>query len=111
MAKLEVEDDRLVVRLPRWEKAGALRGDVRVPLGGVEEVSVSAQPLRGLHGLRAPGAGWPRVIALGRRAIPAARTSPRCIAAGRGDRLSAGSAFARLLVSANDADAVAAAIT
>ena len=46
MATLMVQDGELVVQLSRWEKAGALHGDVRVPLDSVEDVSVSARAVR-----------------------------------------------------------------
>jgi hypothetical protein len=65
MARVGREGDELVVRLNDLEKAGALRGDVRVPLSAVRAVTVSERPFRDLRGLRAPGAGLPGVIALG----------------------------------------------
>jgi hypothetical protein len=65
MARVGREGDELVVRLNDLEKAGALRGDVRVPLSAVRAVTVSERPFRALRGLRAPGAGLPGVIALG----------------------------------------------
>jgi hypothetical protein len=65
MARVGREGDELVVRLNDLEKAGALRGDVRVPLSAVRTVTVSERPFRDLRGLRAPGAGLPGVIALG----------------------------------------------
>jgi hypothetical protein len=111
MATLTIEDDELVVQLSRWEKAGALRGDVRVPMGSVEDVTVSAQPFRELRGLRAPGAGLPRVIALGtwrysggKDFVALYRGRPGVIVRLRD------AAYARLLISADDADAAAAAI-
>ena len=111
MATPTVEDDELVVRPSRWEKAGALHGDVRVPLSSVEDVSVSPQPFTELRGLRGPGAGWPRVIALGAWRHRAGkdfaalyRRRPAVIV-----RLRAAT-YARLLISAEDVEAVAAAI-
>jgi len=65
MARVGREGDELVVRLNDLEKAGALRGDVRVPLSAVRAVTVSERPFRDLRGIRAPGAGLPGVIALG----------------------------------------------
>jgi hypothetical protein len=66
MATLTRDGDDLVLRLSRWERLGALRGDVRVPSTAVERVQVVADPWRGvIRGLRAPGAGLPGVIALG----------------------------------------------
>ena len=65
MAMLRREGSELVVRLNDLEKAGALRGDVRVPAAAVREVRVTQTPFRELRGMRAPGTGWPGVIALG----------------------------------------------
>jgi hypothetical protein len=111
MATLTIRDGELVVALSRWEKAGALRGDVRVPLGSIEDVSVSAQPFGELRGLRAPGAGWPRVIALGTWRYPGGkdfaalyRRKPAVIVRLRDAE------FRRWLVAADDAEAVAARI-
>ena len=111
MATLTIQDGELVVHLSRWEKAGALHGDVRVPLGSVEDVSVSAQPFGELRGLRAPGTGWPRVIALGTFRYSGGkdfaaiyRRKPAVIVRLRDAE------FRRLLIAADDAEAVAARI-
>lgn len=111
MATLRIEDRELVVSLSRWEKAGALHGDVRVPLSSIDDVSVSAQPFGELRGLRAPGTGLPRVIALGtwrylggKDFAALYRGRPAMIVRLRD------APHARLLVSADDADTVAAAI-
>jgi hypothetical protein len=65
MAMLRREGAELVVRLNDLEKAGAFHGDVRVLAAAVREVRVSQTPFRELRGMRAPGTGWPGVIALG----------------------------------------------
>jgi hypothetical protein len=111
VASLAPENDELVLRLSRREKLGALRGDVRVPLSSVERVSVSATPFRELRGLRAPGAGLPGVIALGtwryrggKDLVALYRRTPGVIVDLRD------APYRRLLVSADDAPAIAAAI-
>ena len=111
MATLTVQDRELVVALSRWEKAGAVHGDVRVPLGSVEDVSVSPRPFGELRGLRAPGTGWPRRIALGTWRYSAGkdfaalyRRKPAVIVRLRGAE------YRRLLIAADDAEAVAARI-
>ncbi len=111
MAMLRVEDGELVVALSRWEKAGALHGDVRVALSSVDDASVSEQPFAELRGLRAPGTGLPRVIALGtwryrggKDFAALYRRRPAVIIRLRE------AAFGRLLVSADDAAAVAEAL-
>ena len=67
MAKLTVNGTDLEVKLSPWEKLGAMRGDVSVPLGAVREVRLSGEPWHELRGIRAPGTGIPGVIALGTR--------------------------------------------
>jgi hypothetical protein len=111
VASLVAENGELVLRLSRRERLGALHGDIRVPLSAVERVSVSAAPFRELRGLRAPGAGLPGVIALGtwryrggRDFAALYRRKPAVIVELRDAR------YRRLLVSADDAEALAAAI-
>jgi hypothetical protein len=55
----------LVVQLTTWEKVGALHRDLRVPLSAVRAASVVGEPWKALHGIRAPGTGWPGWIMLG----------------------------------------------
>jgi hypothetical protein len=111
MATLTCEGGDLVVRLSRLERLGAFHGDVHVPLTAVQSVHVSADPFREVRGLRAPGTGVPRRIALGTWR----RRGGKDFVALRAGRpavvvhLRAGP-LRRLLISAEDADAVAAAI-
>jgi hypothetical protein len=65
MATYSIEGDELVVAMSGLEHLGALRGDVRVPLSSVQAVRVSTNPWSELRGIRAPGTGFPWVIALG----------------------------------------------
>jgi hypothetical protein len=65
VALLRREGPELVVVLNDLEKAGALRGDVRVPASSVRDVRVTYSPFNELRGMRAPGTGLPGVIALG----------------------------------------------
>ena len=111
MARLYAEDGELVLALSGREKVGALHGDIRVPLSAVQDVRVSAKPVRELRGLRAPGTGVPGLIALGtwryrggKDFVALYRRRPAVIVTLRDAR------FARLLVCADDAQAVAAAI-
>ena len=53
------------VRLTPWEKVGALRGDFAVPRSAVRRVRVTDRPFSELRGFRAPGTGFPGLIALG----------------------------------------------
>ena len=111
MARLLAHDGELWVRLSRREKLGALHGDIRVPRDAVEELHVSRSPFRELRGTRAPGTGIPRVIALGtwrhrggKDFAALYRGKPAVILRLRD------APFERLLIAADDADAVAAAI-
>lgn len=65
MAVLFPEDGDLVLRLSRLARLGGLHGDIRVPLSAVQEIAVTDRPFGELRGMRAPGTGWPRRIALG----------------------------------------------
>ncbi|MFJ9696307.1 hypothetical protein [Kitasatospora sp. NPDC101183] len=64
MAGFAVDGGELVVRLGVWERLGAFRGDVRVPLRAVRVVRVSTDPWSELRGVRAPGTGFPGVVSL-----------------------------------------------
>lgn len=107
MATLRREGSELVVKLNDLEKAGALRGDVRVPLDAVRSVRVSLTPFRELRGIRAPGTGLPGVVALG---TWRGRGGKDFAAVYRGGPAVVveleGAEFRRLLVSAHDAAAV-----
>ena len=65
MARLVLDGNDLVVRLSAWEKLGALQGDVRVPRGSVRAVVVSDRPWRAMRGARMPGTGCPGLVMLG----------------------------------------------
>jgi hypothetical protein len=103
VAKLGYEGDELVVRLSWLEKLGAFRGDVRVPRSSVRDVRATDQPWSELRGIRAPGTGWPGVIALGTRR----GSGVRDFSAVYGKRPAAvveleGAEFDRLVVSVHD---------
>jgi hypothetical protein len=111
MARLEVDGADVVVRLSWLERLGAFGAGPRVPVAAVTAVRVSADPWRELRGVRAPGTGWPGVIALGTRVYKGGRD----FAAVYGRRPAvvvelAGAAYGRLVVSAADAEAAAAAV-
>ncbi|HEY0417110.1 MAG TPA: hypothetical protein VGC78_12050 [Gaiellaceae bacterium] len=111
MATLRREGDEIVVKLNDLEKAGALRGDVRVPTSCVRAVRVSQTPFRELRGVRAPGTGVPGVVALGtwrggggKDFAAIYRGGPAVVV-----ELEAGE-YRRLIVSAHDAAEVVAAL-
>jgi hypothetical protein len=66
VARLDVDRDAVVVRLSLLERLGAfLASEPRAPASAVQSVRVSDDPWHELRGIRAPGTGWPGVIALG----------------------------------------------
>lgn len=68
MATLAVQDGRIVVRLSGLERLGGLvRDDPSAPLASVRDIRTTDDPWSELRGIRAPGTGIPRVIALGHR--------------------------------------------
>ena len=105
------EGDELVLRLSTLEKLGGMRGDIRVPLDAMQDVVVSEDPFGALRGMRAPGTGIPRVIALGTwrykglRDFAALYRGKAAVIVHLHD-----APFERLFVSADDANALAAAI-
>ncbi|QDQ96033.1 hypothetical protein [Tomitella fengzijianii] len=110
MAHLKVIGDDLVLRLSPLEVAGAMHRSVRVPLHCVASIAPSDLMWGELRGLRAPGTGLPRVIALGtwrssgdRDFVAVYRTSGVVITL-------EDSEWSRLLVSSTDPDAVCARI-
>ena len=112
MARLLVGGDDLRVLLSWLERLGAFAGyGFSVPLAAVGAVRVSDDPWSELRGMRAPGTGLPRVIALGTWR----HSSGRDFVAVYGKRRAvvvdlAGVRFARLVVSTPDAERVAAEI-
>ena len=99
-----VDGSDLVVRLSGFEKLGALRGDVRLPLSSITDVGVEAESGQARRGLRAPGTGMPTVLYLGnwwhRGGWDFLAIQPRKPAV-RVD-LSPGERYARLLVTVRD---------
>jgi hypothetical protein len=67
MARLIVDGRDLVVRLAWWERLVARRGDVRVPLRAVREVTLQPDWWRALRGLRGRGLWIPGAFCVGVR--------------------------------------------
>lgn len=109
MATLHVDGNELVLQLSGLERLGALHGGVRVPRSSVRSVSSSDQPWETVRGIRAPGTGVPRLIMLGttrgrgwKDFNAVYRRRPVVVVDLEGQK------FARLVVSSDDAPAVAA---
>ena len=110
MATLAVEGDRLVVRLSPLERVGGLAlQPPSAPLARVRALRVSADPWRELRGMRAPGTGIPRVIALGHRRGPGVHDFA-AVYRGRGAVVAdlEGPGWTRFVVSSREPDALAA---
>jgi hypothetical protein len=113
MASLGVEGDRIVLRLSLLERIGGMvGGDIEAPLSACTAVRVAPEPSRELRGIRSPGTGWPGLIALGHRRASGVhdfaavyRNRPAVVVELEGQR------FDRLVVSCDDPEAVAAAIS
>ena len=65
MASLTVVDTDLRVGLSTWEQVGAMCGSFSVPLASILSVQRFDDARSAIRGIRAPGTGWPRRIALG----------------------------------------------
>jgi hypothetical protein len=108
MARLEIVGAELVVRLSRLERVGAFSPEPHVPLSSIRSVRAAADPWRELRGIRAPGTGWPGVIALGTRRHGGRKDF--CAVYGKGPGVVvelAGAPFERFVVSAAHREAVA----
>jgi len=109
VARLVVGGDDLRVLLNLLERVGAVfHGYVSVPLASIRLVRVSDDPWADLRGMRAPGTGLRRVIALGtwrhslgRDFVAVYGKRPAVVVELAGER------FARLVVSTRDAERVA----
>src|ERR1700728_3217693 len=111
VAKIEIEDGNLRLRLSRVEKLEAMHGDVVVPLSSVASVRTVVTAWPELRGLRAPGTGIPGVIAVGTRR----GNFGRDFAVVHGKERAVvveleGASYARILSTTPDADNVAAEI-
>jgi hypothetical protein len=114
MADVFIDRDQLEVVLTPIERVGALHGDICVPLEQVRRASVSTNPFDAVHGLRSPGTGVPGVFALGtwrsrrrgRSFVATYRNQPALVL-----ELEAGQHLRRIVVSTDDAQRLASALS
>jgi hypothetical protein len=109
VAQLLVGGDDLRVLLNWLERIGAVfHGYVSVPLASIRSVRVSDEPWSELRGMRSPGTGLPRVIALGTWQHSLGRDFVAVYGKGPAVVVDlAGVRFSRLVVSSHDAERVA----
>jgi hypothetical protein len=66
MAGFDIAGDELILHVSFFERLGGfVRGDARIPLTAVRRARAVDNPWEELRGVRSPGTGWPRGIALG----------------------------------------------
>jgi len=109
MAWLDVAGDEVVLRLSVLERLGGfVRGDGRVPLKVIARARAVEDPWRELRGMRSPGTNWPRRLALGTWRFPGGKDFVALRGRGPGVVLDLhGFEFARVLVSAQEAELLA----
>lgn len=110
MAELTVDGTDLVLHMRTVEKAEGFHRDIRLPLGAVTAVQVVDSVWNGaLRGWRAPGTGVPNVIAVGTRRGGFGKDFAAVHGTGPAVVVDLeGVDFARLIVTADDAAAMAA---
>jgi len=109
VARLDVAGDELILHLSALERLGGfVRGDARIPLKAVRSARAVENPWKELRGIRAPGTGFPGVIALGTRRFGGGKDFAAVYGKGPGVVVDlVGVDFARLVVSTRDAKTVA----
>jgi hypothetical protein len=113
MAEVSVGDGRLRLRWGRWERIGAFRGDVELPVSAIHAVRTVPDAYAEIHGMRMPGGAWPGRLAVGtwrrrgRRDIVAVHgRTPKGVVI----EFEPGTGIDRWIVSTDDPDALAATI-
>jgi hypothetical protein len=109
VAELRVDGTDLVLHLSGVEKAEGFHRDIRVPLRAVTAVRVVDSAWNGdLRGWRAPGTGLPNVIAVGTRRGGFGKDFAAVHGAGPAVVVELdGADYGRLVLTADDAEAVA----
>ena len=111
MARIDVTDEAVVIRLSTFEKVAGLLGDQEIPLAAVTDVEVVSDPLTAMRGLRAPGLAVPGRTRIGTWRGGGRRQMVRVRAGRQAVRIGAdGQRFDSYLVDAYDPAAVADAI-
>jgi hypothetical protein len=99
--------DSVTLALTRIERLEALHGDISAPFASISSVRVSTDLWSELRGVRAPGTGFPRVIAVGTFRGSFGRDFSAVHGRGPGVVIEFdGEPFRRWVVSAGDPDAI-----
>lgn len=111
MATFEVDGSELVLRLSLLEKLEGAHGDIAVPLSSVASVRAVDSAWEELRGIRAPGTGFPGVIAVGTRRGGFGKDFAAVHGGGPAVVVELeGAPYGRLVATVDDAEGVAAAI-
>jgi hypothetical protein len=112
MAEVHVRGDRLVLELRLMERIfGVARREIAVPLAAVTSARVARPARDGIRGIRSPGTGFPGVVALGHWRGRGRHDFVAVYGNHEGVVIDlVGERFDRLVVSADDPEAVVAAI-
>ncbi len=114
MAALVIDGDDLLIALTGLEQIAAFHRDVRLPRASIRTIGIEADPWCALRGIRAPGTGFPGVIAYGVRRSTGERPDFAAVR-GRGPavRIELGppARYARVLVTVRDPEATVAAVS
>jgi hypothetical protein len=111
MADLAIDGGNLVLHLSVAERVEGFHSDITVPLAAVSAVRVVPDVWAELRGIRAPGTGWPGVIAVGTRRTGGEKDFAAVHGQGAGIVVElTGQEFSHLVLSADDPDAIAATV-
>jgi hypothetical protein len=112
VGRFDVAGDELILHLSFFERLGGfVHGDARIPLVNVWRARAVESPWEELRGVRSPGIGWPKRIAVGTWRFSGGKDFVAVHRKGPGVVVElAGVEFARLVVSTPNAEEVAAEI-
>jgi hypothetical protein len=113
MATISTDNDSITVRMKGAERFGTFHTAVTVRRDQITTARVVDEPFAELRGIRAPGFGWPRTVAIGRWRH---RSGKDLVVLRRGDRailidLNDGAQYRRLLIGHTNPEGVVSRLT